>query len=41
MVYLPVCGYRGAGPGRKTYGNACNACADAAVVAFRPGACGE
>lgn len=36
--YLPVCGRRADGS-LDTYGNACTACADAAVVGHFPGAC--
>jgi hypothetical protein len=36
--YVPVCGALKAG-GVKTYSNACDACADAAVLGHRPGAC--
>lgn len=47
--YRPVCGLRDTGvrcvtepcprTEHKTYGNACDACADSAVLSHRPGAC--
>ena len=36
--YVPVCGSAKEGAA-KTYGNACEACADAAVVGWAPGEC--
>lgn len=36
--YEPVCGSAKEG-GAKTYGNACEACADATVVSWAPGEC--
>jgi len=41
MDYQPVCGQRQlSGVERwKTYSNACTACADAAVVGYKEGAC--
>lgn len=36
--YVPVCGALKEG-GVKTYSNACDACADAAVLGHRAGAC--
>ena len=38
MHYDPVCGERGDGS-RHTYSNGCQACADVAVVGYRPDAC--
>ena len=38
MQYDPVCGHLVSGA-RKTYGNACNACADKQVKGYQPGAC--
>lgn len=40
MDYAPVCGLRRAAP-RRSYGNACGACADPAVAAYLPGACAD
>ena len=40
MDYNPVCGLRPAAE-RRSYGNACGACADPAVVAHVPGTCEE
>ena len=40
MEYDPVCA-RLADGGNGTRSNACTACADAAVVSYRPGACEE
>ncbi|MEM7413168.1 MAG: hypothetical protein AAF430_23260 [Myxococcota bacterium] len=42
--YRPACGHRCAAPPctaaqRKTYGNACSACSDSAVMAVEPGRC--
>lgn len=42
--YRPVCGHRCETPPcgeaeRRTYGNACSACADPEVAAFSPGSC--
>jgi len=42
--YRPVCGHRCAAPpcteaDRRSYGNGCDACADASVRAHRPGRC--
>ena len=47
--YRPVCGSRDTGircvtepcpaTERKTYGNACDACADSSVLSYSPGAC--
>ncbi len=37
--YIPVCGHLYNGE-RKTYSNACSACADPSVSGRRPGACG-
>lgn len=49
--YRPVCASRDSGircvtepcPGTelKTYGNACDACADQSVISYNPGACDE
>jgi Kazal-type serine protease inhibitor domain len=36
--YVPVCGSAKEGAA-KTYGNACEACADASVAAWAPGEC--
>ena len=36
--YVPVCGSAKEGAA-KTYGNSCEACADAAVVGWAPGEC--
>jgi len=38
--YIPVCGHRYSGE-RKTYPNACTACADPEVSGRHPGACEE
>ena len=38
MDYTPVCATRADGS-MATYSNGCGACADAAVVSHRPGAC--
>jgi hypothetical protein len=35
--YRPVCGM--SGTEQKTYGNACSACADKAVISYREGSC--
>lgn len=40
MQYLPVCGWRESGA-RRTYSNACSACADVEIAAHRPGACDD
>ena len=40
MEYDPVCAVLADG-GNATRSNACSACADAAVVSYRPGACEE
>ena len=38
MIHDPVCGYTAAGD-KKTYTNACVACADRATTAHSPGPC--
>jgi hypothetical protein len=38
QIYSPVCGVAADGT-RKTFGNACEACGDKAVVRHTPGAC--
>ena len=40
MEYIPVCGHGYDGE-RKTYPNACSACADSEVAGRHPGACAE
>jgi hypothetical protein len=40
MEYIPVCGHFYSGE-RKTYANACTACADRDVAGRHPGACEE
>lgn len=40
MEYRPVCGLLEAGS-RRTYSNACSACADLEAVAHTAGACAE
>ncbi|NRB40570.1 MAG: hypothetical protein HRU20_19235 [Pseudomonadales bacterium] len=40
MDYTPVCGVTADGQ-KKTYGNACGACADVAVLSYQEGVCPE
>ena len=40
LEFIPVCGHRYGGR-RKTYPNACSACADSEVAGRHPGACEE
>ncbi len=40
MEYIPVCGHS-YDDERKTYPNACSACADSEVAGRHPGACAE